>query len=239
MYKYFISIFMLFVLVDGFSQQPKDSLNPKTKDSIIYKTKYGLRLGVDLSKPILDAVNADYSGLEIVADYRIKKNLYIAVEAGFEEQTTNEFRVTNSTAKGNYARLGINYNVFKNWLDMNNEIYVGYRYGFAMFEQTLNSYTPNVSDPDNSNYFLAQENLNSQTTTDLNAHWSELIIGFKVEVANNLFMGFSGSYKILMAVKDPNNFKTLYAPGFNRIFSTNTGFGFNYTISYQIPFLKK
>ena len=27
---------------------------------------------------------------------------------------------------------------------MNNEIYVGMRYGFALFDQTLNSYTPNV-----------------------------------------------------------------------------------------------
>ena len=37
-----------------------------------------------------------------------------------------------------------------------------------------------------------------------------------------------------MAVKEPDNFKTLYAPGFNRIFESGTGFGFNYTISYSL-----
>ena len=37
----------------------------------------------------------------------------------------------------------------------------------------------------------------------------------------------------------PDNFKSLYVPGFNRVFETETGFGFNYTISYIIPFFNK
>ena len=43
----------------------------------------------------------------------------------------------------------------------------------------------------------------------------------------------------MMRVTDPENFKSLYAPGFNRIFETGTGFGFNYTLTYLIPFKKK
>ena len=79
MYKYFISICFLFVFVDGFSQEQKtDTLINFKTDSIIYKTNYGLRLGVDISKPILAQFNSTYSGFEIVGDYRIKKNLYIA-----------------------------------------------------------------------------------------------------------------------------------------------------------------
>lgn len=239
MYKYIISIFLLFVFVDGFSQQKKDSILSKKIDSTIYKTTYGLRLGVDISKPILASFNGRYRGYEIVGDYRIKKNVYIAAEVGFEEETTIEANISNSTATGNYIRLGLNYNAYKNWLDMNNEIFVGYRYGFALFNQTLNSFTPNVSDADNENYFLAEENIVNQTTNNLNAHWSELMVGVKVETLKNLFVGFSISYKVLMSVKNPDNFKTLYAPGFNRIFDSNSGFGFNYTLSYQIPFTKK
>ena len=56
---------------------------------------------------------------------------------------------------------------------------------------------------------------------------------------HNLFIGFSFSYKVLMSVKDPEDFKTLFSPGFNRIFESNTGFGINYTISYLIPFSKR
>ena len=65
------------------------------------------------------------------------------------------------------------------------------------------------------------------------------MLGFKVETFKNLFLSASFSYKIALSVKEPDSFKTLYAPGFNRIFDTGTGFGFNYTISYLIPFSKK
>lgn len=239
MYKYFISICLLFVFAENYSQeQKKDSIISQEKDTVIYKTNYGLRLGMDLSRPLFSSLYSNYNGLEIVADYRIKKNVYIAAEIGFEEKTSIE-DYSNSTSKGNYIRLGLNYNAYDNWLDMNNEIFVGYRYGFSLFNQTLNNYTTNVSDMENGSYFPAVLNTVGQASTSLNAHWSEFMIGIKAETLQNLFIGFSFSYKILMSVKDPENFKTLFSPGFNRIFESNTGFGINYTISYLIPFSKK
>lgn len=240
MFKYFISIFLLLSAFDGFSQeQNKDSLST-SKDSIVFKSAYGIRLGIDISKPILKLTDSDYTGFEIVGDYRIKKNLYLAAEIGFEEQTTQE-DYTNSTSKGSYIRLGFNYNSYKNWLDMNNEIFMGYRYGFSIFDQTLNSFTPNVvtGETNSSPYFPANIISTPVTVSSLNAHWSEFILGIKVETLKNTYIGLSVSYKILMSVKEPNNFKTLYAPGFNRIFESGTGFGFNYTLTYLIPFSKK
>ena len=245
MFKYFISIIFLFVFVDGFSQEQKTEIKETKTDSIIYKSNYGLRLGIDISKPVLSKIDATYSGFEIVGDYRISKRFYVAAEVGFEEETSDE-DYTNSTSKGNYIRLGINYNAYENWLDMNNEIFVGFRYGFSLFDQTLNSYTPNVTtDPDNvinpanGNYFPANSINTPISTSSLNAHWSEFILGLKAETSKNVFVGVSISYKVLLSATEPENFKTLYAPGFNRIFETSTGFGFNYTISYLIPFKKK
>jgi len=208
MYKYFISICLLFVFAENYSQeQKKDSIISQEKDTVIYKTNYGLRLGMDISRPLFSSLYSNYNGLEIVADYRIKKNVYIAAEIGFEEKTSIE-DYSNSTSKGNYIRLGLNYNAYDNWLDMNNEIFVGYRYGFSLFNQTLNNYTTNVSDLENGSYFPAVLNTVGQASTSLNAHWSEFMIGIKAETLQNLFIGFSFSYKILMSVKDPENFKT-------------------------------
>jgi hypothetical protein len=230
---------LLFVFAENFSQeQKKDIIIPQEKDTVVFKTNYGLRLGMDISRPLFSSLYSNYNGLEIVADYRIKKNVYMAAEIGFEEKTSIE-DYSNSTSKGNYIRLGLNYNAYDNWLDMNNEIFVGYRYGFSLFNQTLNNYTTNVSDMENGSYFPAVINSIGQTSKSLNAHWSEFMIGVKAESLQNLFIGFSFSYKILMSVKDPENFKTLFSPGFNRIFESNTGFGINYTISYLIPFSKK
>jgi hypothetical protein len=234
MYKYFISAFLFFVLVDGFSQAKETAITETKKDTIIYKSAYGIRLGIDISKPILGSISDSYSGFEIVGDYRISKRFFVAAELGYEEQNSIE-DYTDSSTKGSYAKLGFNYNAYENWLDMNNEIFVGYRYGFSLFDQTLNSFTPNVS----SSYFPANSINNPVTASSLNAHWSEFIFGLKVETFKNLFVSASASYKVLMSVKEPEKFKTLYAPGFNRIFESSTGFGFNYTVSYLISFKKK
>ena len=234
MCKYFISFYFLFVFVNGFSQEQKTTVKETGKDTIIYKSPYGIRIGIDISKPILSSINGLYSGFEIVGDYRISKRFFIATEMGYEEKTSEE-DYTNSTSKGSYLRLGFNYNVYENWLDMNNEILLGYRYGFSLFDQTLNSYTPNV----NSTYFPSNSINTSITASSLNAHWSEFVFGIKVETFKNLFLSASASYKVLMSAKEPENFKTLFSPGFNRIFESSTGFGFNYTISYLIPFKSK
>lgn len=240
MFKYFIKIVLFFCVVTSIAQeQQKDSLTT-AKDSTVYKTSYGFRIGIDISKPIKASVDGGYNnGFEIVADYRIKKRLYLAAELGYEDETSRE-DYTNSTAQGSYIRLGINYNLYENWLDMNNEIFFGFRYGFSIFDQTLNNFTPNVVNGEgNGTPYLPGELITSGTTTNLNAHWSELMLGFKVETLSNLFVSASLSYKIAISIKEPENFKTLFAPGFNRIFDSSTGFGFNYTISYLIPFSKK
>ena len=230
-FKFFIKICFLVVFVSASAQQKNDSI---PKDSIIYKTNYGLRLGVDISKPIRSLLQDYNSGLEIVGDYRISKKWYAAAELGNEKFTTKE-DFTNSTSKGSYIKVGLNYNSYNNWLDMNNEIFIGFRYGFATFEQTLNSYQINSGSP-----ILPAEVINTPSTEKgLTAHWSELQVGFRAEIYTNIFITVSGSYKVMVSITDPVNFKTHYAPGFNRVYTSNTGFGFNYTISYLIPFRKK
>lgn len=234
MYRYFISFFALFVIAESFSQsQEIDTLTTKN-DSIVYKSPFGIRIGIDISKPIKATFDSSYNGLEFVADYRISKRMFIAAEIGFEEENTLE-DYTNSTSKGTYIRAGFNFNAYENWLDMNNEIFLGMRYGFSIFEQTLNSFTPNV----NTTYFPANPIIPVNETETSNAHWTEFIVGFKVETFKNFFISASVSYKVMMSVKEPDNFKTLYSPGFNTIFESGTGFGFNYTLSYLIPFSKK
>jgi hypothetical protein len=240
MFKYFINIIFLLTFVNVLSQvQPKDSLTT-TQDDIVYKSPYGIRVGVDISKPIKASVDGNYNnGFEIIGDYRITKRIFLAAELGYEDETTKE-DFTNSTAKGSYIRLGVNYNLYENWLDMNNEIFGGFRYGFSIFNQTLHSFTPNnVNGEGNGIPYFSSNTIVSNTTSNLNIHWTEFLLGFKVETFKNLFFGASFSYKIAISIKEPENFKTLYAPGFNRIFDSGTGFGFNYTISYLIPFSKK
>ena len=73
---------MLLVGLNSFAQETK------MQDSTEYKTTYGLRLGIDISKPIMRMLNSSNEGIEFVADYRIKKNWYIAAEFGTQKETS-------------------------------------------------------------------------------------------------------------------------------------------------------
>lgn len=208
----------------------------KAIDSIKYSQKHGIRLGLDVSKLVRTAIDTGYSGFEINGDFRLTKKLYIAGEIGNEEKTTiTDF--LSVTAKGSYIKVGIDYNMFTNWLGMNNMIYSGFRTGFSTFSQTRNSYTTYSQ-----NQFWQPQytNTESKEFSGLSATWIELIFGVKAEVLNNLYFGINAQLKGSISNKSPDNFENLYIPGFNKTFdSGNFGVGYGYTISYLIPIFKK
>jgi hypothetical protein len=220
---FFISIFISSAVN---SQQKQDSV--KTKVS------YGIRVGIDISKPIISFLDSDRKGLELTGDIKVANNYYAAVELGYEDALKIEDYL-NFTAKGSFVKIGVNYNAYENWKGMNNEIYIGARYAFSFFNQTLNSYTPNAS----GTYFTAEEITPNTEFKDLNAHWIEFLFGMKVETFKNLYLGAQFSIKKMLSTKEPENFRNLYIPGFNRVFSNDLGVGFNYTLSYNIPLINK
>lgn len=196
--------------------------------------RYGIRIGADISRPARAFYDKDFKGIELVADYRLSKKIYAAAEVGTVDLRTED-DLLDFTTKGSYIKLGFDYNAYENWLDMENMIYTGIRYGFSSFSQNLNSYT--IYDPDN--YFDDVVVSPNKKFSGLSAHWVEVIGGIKAELFDNLFMGFSVRLNILLTDKKPENFDNLYIPGFNRTYDGNFGVGFNYTLSYFIPLYKK
>jgi hypothetical protein len=210
--------------------------NAQTKDTakVMYPERYGLRLGTDLHKIARSFYEKDYRGFEIVGDYRLTKKFYIAGEFGNEDKTVNDDRL-NFTTKGTYFKVGFDYNSFENWLDMENMIYIGMRYGVSSFSHTLNSYK--IYDP--TNYYGENIIILGREYEGLTASWLEIVGGIKAELFNNLYMGFSVRLNYLVSNKKPDGFDNLYIPGYNRTYDGKFGAGFNYTLSYFIPIYKK
>lgn len=212
--------------------------SPPKKDSIVAPPKtdrYGVRVGVDLFKLSRSFYDKDYKGLELVGDYRWDKKHYIAAEVGNENKTTDDERL-NFTTKGSYIKAGFDYNGYENWLDMENIISIGLRYGFSTFSQELNNYKIYNSNP----YFGEIPPLASgQKFNGLTASWIEVVAGMKAKVFNNVFVGFSLRFNRLISNKQPANFENLYIPGFNRTYNGDFGVGFNYSVTYFVPIFKK
>src|SRR5690606_19002402 len=218
----------LFILLIGTSAIAQDSLSVETaaidtlqvqetnQDSAVYKQRYGLRIGIDISKPIRSFLEDDYQGLELLADFRISHNVYIAGALGNEEKTTQEDNY-NFTTSGSYLKVGLDWNTYENWYGMENIINLGFRVGASTFSQTLNAYQ----------------------IYNTNQYWNEIVLGMKVELFRNVFMGASVRLNYLVNNTQAGNFPNLFIPGFNKVTDgSKFGVGYNYSISYLIPIFK-
>jgi len=212
---------------ENVSQQP-DTLGVKEKKT------YGLRFGLDLHRLIGFQFNRDFSGIELVGDLRLGKDLYVAAELGNENKTQQSEQI-HFTTKGSYLKLGIDYNMFENWKGMDNQVYLGFRFANSFHSQEVNSY-----DLYTLNHFWDENETTAGFATgkadQLNAAWIEFVAGIKVALFKNLYVGFSLRLNRLLSDKKPDNFDNLYIPGFNRKTDENIfGAGFNYTLTYAIP----
>ena len=204
-------------------------------DTVDTREKYGLRVGIDLTKPVRSFLEEDYQGLELTGDYRLYEDIYLAGELGNEQNLISEANVT-AFSKGSYVKLGANYNVYDNWAGMQNLIFVGIRYGFATFSTELREFAIYTTDP----YFEPDVRTEGREFNNLTAGWVEIQLGIKVEVLNNLYLGGHLQLKRMVNETQPNNFDNLYIPGFNRTYDESTwGVGYGYSISYLLPFYKR
>lgn len=204
-------------------------------DTVPYKERYGLRVGVDLSKPLRTLLQEDYRGLEIMGDFRVYKNYYLAAELGNEKLPFegDNLRVSSS---GSYIKVGADYNAYENWAGMENMIFAGLRYGFSTFSQTLEEYNIYSINP----FFPPTTIQGPFESSGLTANWLEFMVGLKVEVLPNLYLGGNVQLKRMLFQNSPSNIDNLVVPGFNRTYDDSSfGVGYGYNISYLIPLYRR
>ncbi len=214
-------------------------INLQPKDTLVYTEAYGLRLGIDLSRPTITFFEPEYTGFEIVGDYRITQSLYLAAELGNEKRDRQE-DLYNFTTSGSYLKVGVDYNTYGNWYGEQNLIYIGGRLAYSNFSQTLNNYqifdTNRYWNPDS----FVNGSSDPREFTGLSALWLEFVVGVKAELFANIYLG--GSVRLGAYIKndEPENFSNLFIPGFNKVTDgARFGIGYNFTLTYFIPLYRK
>ncbi|MEM6543154.1 MAG: DUF6048 family protein, partial [Bacteroidota bacterium] len=97
----------------------------------------------------------------------------------------------------------------------------------------------------NSNRLLSPEGLVVGSTEEiqfesLTASWLEFVVGLKAELFANIYVGMSIRLGHLVTNTDPDNFRNLWIPGFNKVTENSKwGVGYNYSLSYFIPLYRK
>lgn len=239
MLRYTISTIFLLCFFLGTAQKKSKTIDLNPKDTTVYKQPYGLRVGVDLSRLITGAFDDNYQGLEFVGDYRLSQKLFIAGELGNEKKTVAE-DLYEFTASGSYFKVGVDYNTYGNWYGEQNMITLGGRFAISNFSQSVNEYQLF----DSSRYWSAEDfvtgvggplEFNGRTKS-----WIEGVVGVKMELFKNLYLG--GSVRLGILLSDPKDeaMWSLFIPGFNKVTDNSRfGVGYNYSLSYLIPLYKK
>ncbi len=114
-----------------------------SNDTLIKKEKLlninKIRFGFDLLKPIASSSEGDNLNYEIVGDLQLTENIYLAGEYGLVDKVIEDENI-NFNSTGSFLRIGFDYNMFENWIGMDNSIYVGFRYGTSSFSSKILDY---------------------------------------------------------------------------------------------------
>lgn len=198
--------------------------DPRPVDTIPWE-RSGLRLGVDVLKPILSFINDQPQGAEFSLDYEVKKNYFAVLEGGWQKLELDEVRY-NYRTQGMFGRLGVDYNFMKRRQPLSSEMaYVGFRYGFSSFNLSADS------------VLLTEKYwgdlLTNVPKTTLQAHWAEVLVGVKAEVSPNLFLGWTIRAGFLVAGGvTKRDVVPIRVPGYGKT-EKRPVFGFTYSIFYR------
>lgn len=204
-------------------------------DSLVYKERYGVSFGVDLFKLARTSYDDNYAGFEINGDFRFTDEIYLAAEIGNDQFTYDETNLVVDS-KGSYIKLGANYNFYKNWIGMQNQIYGGFRIGLSSYSQTLKEFNYYTTD----NTFEPETQVVNREFNNLSAVWSELQFGLRVELFKNVYAGAHVQIKFLINETELQNFDSIYIPGFNVTNDFGSiGAGWGYSLRYLIPLKTK
>lgn len=205
----------MLVFVHGFSQDQRT---------------YGLRLGFDISRIPLYFMDPAVYGVEFSADFEAAENLYPVIEFGFNRLSIEKENY-NYHSKGNYFRLGADYNFMK--LDARNQYemaFIGVRYAYSSLTYSADDILITES------YWGDYAGLIPETI--INAHWIEFTLGLKAEIFKNVFMGWSFRGRIMLSSNREDNIDPYNIPGYGKGKENSSG-GFNYSIYYKIPMFKR
>lgn len=224
-FKYIISklSFLLLLIIMASAFTPSNA-QFKSDD------KYGLRLGIDLSRIPVHYFNPYRTDFEFQADARVDSDLYLAADAGWNRTQLDNKPVYEYNSNGVYLKAGVDYNLIKLQFPQEaNMVYAGFRYGIARMTRTIPQYQ--INDP-----YWGNVNGNFSSKA-LMPQWGELILGIKAEVLNNFFMGWALHLRILTTQNIGNPVRPYIVPGFGNA-TKNSVFDVSYTISYRIPLWK-
>lgn len=197
----------------------------------------GIQLGTDVFRPCYY-----YWYQKTGAQWELNSSLDFArvmVAGDFGWGTTNwqghhtQQQLNSSyNSKGQYFRIGLNYNLLQDTPDKN-AWFIGARYAMSFFEDELDSRI--IYHDQGLLEDQAQRSIKG-SHPNVRAHWFEALSGFRVKIWAWIYMGCTVRYKFGLKVSNAPHYKPFDLLGWG--FHGEDAFGINYYLSVRIPFVR-
>jgi len=189
----------------------------------------GVTIQADIASLIGSALlsKETYSS-EIGVQVDLKQKFFPILELGYAGANKTSIDNVSFQTKGMFSRLGVDFNLLspkKDQKPSTNLFLAGLRLGMSSFKYDLNNLV--ITD----NYWGGSEILNYPNTSNIKI-WYEIVLGIRVEVVRDLFMGWSVRTKNLINQDVTGQISPWYIPGFG--INNGSSWGLNYTIGYKL-----
>ena len=218
-------VYIISFLLFGFSTNIQAQTS--VTDSLV-TVPLNIRLGIDVSGPIIHALNKESVSYEGFASVDYNEKISFALNAGYAKNSISKYQY-DYEASGIYFKPGIDYNILKPQLSQG--AYwagVGVRYGISAF--SFESSNIKYSDIWGTTTF----SLPSERRL---AHFLEINSGFQANVTKHLTLGWRISLSKILYSGSKRDIKPIMIPGYgNR--ENGVSLGFKYYVGINISYKK-
>ena len=215
--KYFC--FSLLILILGMNQSNGQQKRVK-----------GPWLGFELGNWAYKYFDPGFTGYTVSLDYEKDLRYYPVMELGMLNIQKDQEKMDYST-EGYFGKIGVNYNFLdsKGVWDYN-ILFAGLRLGFANYQHKAENIVIE------NNYF-GNYQIGDISNQNLKALWTEAVVGLRVEVINNVFLGWSLRGKLRLISDKDKQLTPYFIPGYGSG-EDNSTIRIQYYISYKLPIIK-
>jgi len=184
-----------------------------------------LRFGIDISRPLMQAIFKDRYAYEVMADYSLPKDIYSVLEGGFGGSDIDypDLRYKSSNF---FLKAGIDKSMLQRLYPEDWDfLFVGVRYGVAFINRGAASFSTDD--------LVWGTTAGTIPAKSLTAHWAELTGGLRVELFPRMFAGYTVRARFLINAKQFRELPPAYIAGYGKG-EKNTVFDFNFYLQYAL-----
>lgn len=211
-YALFSSLFIL-----------SSALLAEEADSLV--SKKALIFGVELSGPVIYAVDNNNLNYEGFVSLRLNHKFFLVAEGGYGNYKYDQYNYMCEN-QGVFFRLGTDINLLKPEKKIGNHyVGIGFRYGISMFKQE----TPWFK---YENYWGEVES--SIPGKTVHGHYLQMSGGIKAELFDNIFIGWTIRANLMIYQSSGKENRPVFIPGMGGTDGTIVP-GISFHLAWQIP----